>query len=394
MSFSISFFLIAVALGIGLCYKLPAVLNAGRNPLARQVAGLLLAACAVFFFAAPSTIATVNDITGVSNFSGPWVYSLLTGFSASCLLLIAKWRGGTPDSLRRTTWWVYGSYGTLIAVLWMCFVLSDHGVERVRDLDTYYATTPWMREMIVLYLLGHTVAVLITCALLWTWESRVRGTGWLHAGVVLLSIGYVLNFGYDATKLTAVVGRWTGTDLDHLSTDVAPPVAGLSGILVALGFIVPHAGERMSQRLTARREYWALRPLAHLLHPVPAAAAPVTLGRFAPLHLRLTHRKTFVRDALRQLQPHLNFQRRDHLCEFYSGRGKPTKDAQALADAMIIVAAVAQMENTSGSASGQEQRPALDSLSELAAISRALRDLPRAQPAPRNEPTTEESVTP
>ncbi|MDI3101998.1 hypothetical protein QJ054_33730 [Streptomyces sp. AN-3] len=392
---SASFLLIGVALGIGLLYKIPAVLNGGRNPLARQVAGLLLAACAVFFFAAPSTIAAVNDYTGIPNFAAPLVYSLLTGFSASCLLLIVKWRGGTPESLRRTTWWVYGSYGALVCVLWACFSLSDHSVERVRDLDTYYATTPWMREMIVLYLLGHTVAVLITCALLWNWESRVRGTGWLHIGVLTLSVGYVMNLAYDVTKLAAVIGRWSGTTtLDGLSTNAAPPIAALAGILVALGFIVPHAGERMSQRTAARREYRALAPLALTLRTVPSASAPVKLGRFSPLELRLTQRRTFVRDALRLLQPYMDAEHHDRVEQTYLEHGKKPATAKAIADASTVVDAVARLQAAGTSMPSElPDKPAVDG-SDLISVSRAMRRLPRDHAVRWDAKRSEESVTP
>jgi hypothetical protein len=373
-----AFLVIAAVLAIGLLYKLPAVLRGGRNPMARQVAGLLVLACSVFTFAAPSNIAAMNALTGITNFSAPWVYSLITGFCASCLLLIVKWRGG--QTIRRATWWVYGSYGTLLTAIWACFFLSDHHVERLRDLDTYYANTPWMREMIVLYLLGHTVAVLITSVLLLTWEPRVRGTGWLHAGVILLSIGYALNLTFDVAKFTPVIARWNGrTDLDWISTQLAPPIAALVGLLIALGFIVPHAGPQTKQYWVARYEYCALGALNRILHEVPTASAPVALGRFAPLELRLTFRKTFIRDALRLLQPYLDFVRRDRVMESYLGRGTSPTKAQALADAAAITAAVAQMnEHNSPDAAEQTPRPAADKLGDLIPISRALRSLPSA----------------
>ncbi|MFJ4788599.1 MAB_1171c family putative transporter [Streptomyces sp. NPDC088794] len=370
-----SFWVIAAVLGVGLAYKLPAFLRGGRNPLARQVAGLLLAACAVFFFAAPSTLAWLNDVTGIPNFAAPFVYSLITGFCASCLLLIVKWRGGTPTSVRRTTWWVYGSYGTVIVALWACFALGDHQVERLRDLDTYYATTPWMREMILLYLLGHTVAVLVTSALLWTWESRVRGTGWLHAGVVLLSVGYALNLVYDAVKLIAVVARWTGHNLDWLSTNVAPPVAGVVGLLIALGFLMPHAGEQISHRTSALREYRALEPLARALQQVPSAASPVPMGLRASLDLRLIHRRTTIRDALRQLQPHLDRDGRDKAAQHYLALGKTPAEAQLLAEATAIVAAAATPKALAGQAPEKPAQVRTDLRSDIVSLSRALRDL-------------------
>ncbi|WP_345670788.1 DUF6545 domain-containing protein [Streptomyces similanensis] len=385
---SVTFWLIAVALGVGLCYKMPALLRASRNPMARQVAGLLAAGGAVFFFAAPSNIVRLNHLTGVPNFSAPWVYSLLTGFCASCLMLIVKWRGGTTESLRRTTWWVYGSYGALLVALWICFSLGDHHVVRTRDLDTYYATTPWMREMIVLYLLGHTVAVVITSALLWSWESRVRGTGWLRAGVVVLGVGYAANLGYDVTKLTPVIARWNGrTDLDWMSTTLAPPVAALVGLLIALGFILPHAGETASRRLAARREYWTLGPLARALRTVPAASSPVALSRFAPLQLRLTHRRTFVRDALRHLQPLIDTAQRDRDVQARIAAGVKPARAEALADAAAVSAAVERLQ--AGKTTVVDSASA-GTVSDPITISRALRKL---HTAPARQPRREGSVT-
>ncbi|MEV5989573.1 DUF6545 domain-containing protein [Streptomyces sp. NPDC052051] len=376
MTINDAFWITAGVLGLGLVYKVPTVLRARRDSMARQVGRLLTVAVAIFFFAAPSTIAVVNDLTGITNFSAPWVYSLLTGFSASCLLLIIKWRGGTPESVRRAIWWVYGSYGTFLIGLWVCFLLGDHHVERLRDFDTYYAATPWTREMILLYLLAHTVAVLFTSALLWTWESRVRGTGWLHTGVVLLTVGYAMNLLFDLAKLTPVVARWNGrTDLAWLSTSVARPVAALSGLLIGIGFVAPHAGERLSQRRAASREYKDLGPLAHTVHHVPAASAPVAIGRFASPHLRLTHRRTFVGDAVRQLQAYVDFDQRDHLLKTYLAQGRAPAEAQALADAAALKAAVVLLQSADRRAP-RPARPSAKGISDLVSVSRALHDLP------------------
>ncbi len=40
----------------------------------------------------------------------------------------------------------------MIVALWVLFLPADAPAERLRDLDTYYATTPFMREEILLYL--------------------------------------------------------------------------------------------------------------------------------------------------------------------------------------------------------------------------------------------------
>ncbi len=95
--YPISFWIPTGALTAALAIKLPSIIRMWRDPLLRAVGGLLLFACAVFVFAAPSTIAWTNRVTGVPNFSAPWVYSLLTALCASWLLLIIAWRNGLSD---------------------------------------------------------------------------------------------------------------------------------------------------------------------------------------------------------------------------------------------------------------------------------------------------------
>ncbi len=41
---------------------------------------------------------------------------------------------------------VVSVYAGVIVALWVLFALADVPVERLRDLDTYYANTPFMRE--------------------------------------------------------------------------------------------------------------------------------------------------------------------------------------------------------------------------------------------------------
>ena len=84
----------------------------------------------------------------------PLVYLLLSAFSGSCLVLIINWRGGPPETTRRLSRrWIAG-YGAVCAAIVLLFVLGEAPVERLRDFDTYYANTPYIREMIVLYLTG------------------------------------------------------------------------------------------------------------------------------------------------------------------------------------------------------------------------------------------------
>ncbi|WP_405555989.1 MAB_1171c family putative transporter [Streptomyces sp. NBC_01171] len=371
--FSISFWIPTAVLGIALVIKLPTIIRLWRDPLLRAVGGLLLLACGVFVFCSPSTIARVNRLTGVPNISAPWCYSLLTAFCGSCLLLIITWRNGPDRSAvtRRARRWVVSVYSGVIAVLWVLFLLADVPVERLRDLDTYYATTPFMREEILLYLCAHALACLITARLLWNWVRAEGLDAWLRWGLKLLGAGYVLNLIFDAVKLVAVGARWAGGDLDWLSTDLAPPIAALSAILIAVGFILPHAGQYASDRWRVRLAHRQLRPLYLLMRTSAGEGVPFVL-RATP-ELRLTRRETFIRDVLLPLARHLDTALGARAYEAALSLGHPPERARALASAVTILDAVeakARMPEPPATVAAPDTT---DLLQEIGPVSRALR---------------------
>ncbi|MBT3151274.1 hypothetical protein HTV45_10340 [Streptomyces sp. CHD11] len=362
----------AGVLAAALAIKLPTIIRLWKDPLLRAVGGLLLLACAVFVFVAPSTIAWVNRVTGVPNISAPWVYSLLTAFCASCLLLIIAWRDGLPEhsaSTRRATRWVVSVYGGVIAALWVLFALADVPVERTRDLDTYYATTPFMREEILLYLLAHTTAVLITSKLIWNWIRTDGLDAWLRWGLKFLGIGYALNLGFDAAKLTAVGARWTGNDLDWLSLHVAPALACLSAVSIAVGFILPHAGQYLHERWRIRLAHRRLRPLYLLMRDVHGSGLPFVL-RASP-ELRLTRRETFIRDVLLPLARRTDERLRARSYAAALSLGLPPERAKACAAAVVVLDAVGAGPGADGGDAGGPGTTEL--LHEIGAVSRALR---------------------
>ncbi|MFE0251173.1 MAB_1171c family putative transporter [Streptomyces sp. NPDC059010] len=375
----ISFWIPTVVLTAALAIKLPTIIRLWRDPLLRAVGGLLVIACSVFVFAAPATIAWVNRVTGVPNFAAPLVYSLITAFCGSCLLLIIAWRNGLSDrsaETRRAMRLVICAYSGVIVALWVLFALADAPVERVRDLDTYYANTPFMREETLLYLLAHCTAVLITSRLIWNWVRTDGLDAWLRWGLVLLGVGYALNLIFDAAKLTAVTARWTGNDLDWLSTDLAPPVACLSAILIAVGFILPHAGQYLHDRWRVRLAHHELRPLYLLMKSVNGSGVPFVL-RASP-ELRLIRRETFIRDVLLPLARHIDEELRRRSYDAALALGRPPARAKALAAAVTIQDAADRRSRApdSSGANGPETAGTPDTadlLQEIGAVSRALR---------------------
>ncbi|WP_409000261.1 MAB_1171c family putative transporter [Streptomyces ipomoeae] len=372
----ISFWIPTAVLTAALMIKLPSIVKLWREPLLRAVGGLLLLACCVFVFAVPSTIAWTNRVAGVPNIAAPWVYSLITAFCASGLLLIVAWRHGPPDSsatTRRARRRVVAVYASVIVLLWVLFALADVDEERLRDLDTYYATTPFMREEILLYLVAHTAACVITYRLIRDWV-RVNGLDlWLRGGLKALGIGYALNLVFDAAKLTALVARWTGHDLDWLSTHLAPPVAAVAAIFVAVGFILPHGGQYLHDRWRVRVGLWRLRPLYLLTRTAGGPGVPFTLR--APAELRLTRRETFIRDALLQLGRHLDEDLRRRSYDAALALGHTPARARALAAAITIQDALAARRRSlvDGPTVSAPPFATSDLLQDIEAVSRVLR---------------------
>nr|WSY55188.1 hypothetical protein OG999_37060 [Streptomyces sp. NBC_00886] len=361
-------------LAAALALKLPGIIRLWREPLLRAVGGLLLLACAAFVFVTPPVIAWTNRVTGVPNFSAPWAYSLLTACGGAGLLLIIAWRNGLSDrsnATRRARGWVISVYSGVIVALWVLYALADVPVERLRDLDTYYANTPFMREGILLYLLAHTVAVLITGRLIRNWVRADGLHGWLRWGLTFLGAGYALNLVFDLAKLTAVVARWTGHDLDGLSTDVAPFVASLAAILIAVGFILPHTGQYLHGRWRVRLAHHELRPLYVLMRAVDGDGVPVLLC--AAPELRLIRRETYIRDVLLPLARHLDEDLRTRAYRAALRLGFTPVRAKALAAAVAILDTIGSGDRPPYHEGATGHPDTADLLQEIGPISRELR---------------------
>ncbi|MET4656949.1 MAB_1171c family putative transporter [Streptomyces fungicidicus] len=287
----------------GLLVKAPDLLRHRHDPYLRSICAVLGLAGLCFFLGAPPTVGAVNRIGGVPNLAAPLTYAAITGYCAASQVLIVRWRGG-PRVHRTARRWMLAYAGVVLGIA-VTFALGDAPVERRTDLDTYYATTPFIAEMIVLYLVAHLAAVTVTTVSSLRWARRVRGG--LRAGLVLLGTGSLCGAGYSLAKLIAVGARWAGEDWSALGTAVSPAAAGLGALLTVVGVLVPLVAPRVAEARRARRTYARLEPLERALDdlltrrtlrlPRPRLASPTT---------RLVWRQTSVHNALSHLDAYFD----------------------------------------------------------------------------------------
>ncbi|CUW28182.1 MULTISPECIES: MAB_1171c family putative transporter [Streptomyces] len=327
----------AALLAVAFVIKLPLLRRAWQDPILRATALLLGIGAIVFASLPPANLHRINVLSGIPNFAGLWVYSLLTAYCGACLWLIITWREPPSAVRRRRTRLVWVAYTVIIVGLWTTFLLGDHHVERIRDLDTYYADTPWMREFVLLYLVAHLVSALVAAGMLWAWYREVEDA-WLRRAVIFLQVAYALGLVFDAAKLAAIGARWSGRDWDWLSTYVAPPFAITEAVLVAVGFLAGQAGPWAAEHRRLVRTHRRLKPLWQTMLTVSAPAAPAT-GRVSGAALRLELRRAAINDGLLKLAPYLCADRRRRIRQAAAEAGHPESVARGIAAAVDIFVA-------------------------------------------------------
>ncbi|MEW1639867.1 MAB_1171c family putative transporter [Streptomyces sp. NPDC093801] len=294
----LAYYVIASLLLLTFALRVPRLLRHWRDPLVRSVAVLLPLAASVFFFAAPPTISQVNHLTGVTNFSAPLVYALVTALSAALINLTITWRGGPEHRRRTATRRCVAVYGAVIGVVFVLFAAGDASDERRLDFDTYYATAPYLREMVVLYIVAHALASLTLARLCWRWSREVVSL--LRTGLTIMVAGSVVDLAYAAAKLLSVGARWAGRDWDGISTATAPALASLASLVQCVGLALPSVSQALSHQWRRWTQYQRLRPLWLAMR----AITPYELVRipwWSSIGKRHLRRTCDIRDGLRLL---------------------------------------------------------------------------------------------
>ncbi|RSS78364.1 MAB_1171c family putative transporter [Streptomyces sp. WAC06614] len=344
----------AVALGVVLLAKLPSLVRRRHSPVVRSVNAVIFLQAAAFFFSAPPTIAFVNDATGVSNFSAVLVYCILSAYACACRVLMENWRGDVevlPDTRRRVRRWVW-SHVVVIALLVVCFACGEAPVERRQDFETYYANTPFVREMVLLCLFAVTAAAAAAAAACWRWSRDIRrefpgrrtsAGGPLRIGLTVLAVGFLINVTYGTATLITVVAAWSGRDWEELN-QVATTFAGLGTVLVAVGFLVPIVGPWTTARVHGPlRTLHALGPLRRALGRAagPRGRTRLATPWYAGPGRRLTDRITDIHDRMLEVGPYCSEEVRAAACRRAHEDGRPQAESVALGLAVMLRAAVA-----------------------------------------------------
>jgi len=304
-----------------------------------------------FTCAAPATLAAVNRATGIPNFGAPLTYSFISAFSCSLIILLILWRGGPHDRIRRMIRLSIAVYGALIVAINLLFVLAHADTERLRDLDTYYANTPYMREMIVLYLMGHLASTIVLSVVCLKW-ARDEVTGLLRIGLRLILSGLLLDvIGFELTKVTAVIARWCGYNLDFLSTTVAPPAASVGALIYSAGFVLPRLASAVSER-QCLTSYRALLPLWATLKDI--TSTPRSVQRWQLPSSRLYLLEAQIHDALLDLTAHFDRSVGEAAYRAALETGKSPEEARIASEKALVIDGILR---ASGQAAGAADPP-------------------------------------
>ena len=301
-------FLVCAAVGaLALAYKVRDLRRAPRQALHLVISVMMIFVVAVMVASAPITARTITSWSGVPNLAHLIKYSLIVGEVTTAVALISCWQQPWEQALATIRRWA-GSYALALMTMAALFTAGDAHVDRVIDFDTYYVSTPYIREMILLFIAIHTAAGIVCGVFAWRWAA-VAGRPWLRRGLRTCVAGAVFGLGYDACKIIAIIARWTGGDLDHLSTTAAAHLGGIGTMLLAIGYVLPLIGPRASglaARVARIRAYRRLHPLWDALrrsfpHIVPALAIP-----WWDLELRIARRLTEICDGRLALRPYID----------------------------------------------------------------------------------------
>lgn len=255
-----------------------------------------LALATAFVSAIPAPYRAIGRLTGVPNLATLVVYSgvaISLGAAVVChhALEMPRWRARAAGRRHLVV------TAAAVAAMAVLFALADvHDAPHPLDFDAHYARDPFAVAFQLVWWSAYSTN-LVHLARVCRRAARASRLPWLRAGLGLVPLGCVIASGYSVGKATQVAAAWAGADLTWVSTSLAPALATLGAVTMALGWCIPLV-PRWALRVRAWRD---LRPLHAALRVVNPALALNT-----PAVTVLYRRLIATNDLLRALRPHLD----------------------------------------------------------------------------------------
>jgi len=319
-----------------------------RKRVIRPILAASWAAALGFLCGTPVVGMNLDRLIGIPNLSMLAAYVI--GVTMVCMLrvMILNWRHPLEQAQRSTRWTLF-SYGLVIATMITLFALSPTAEEHLHDFVPTFATTHYLAEFLVLFLVVYVGSFINITYLCLRWASDTPADQpWLRRGLRLISVGILFPIGYGIISLTTVVGSWFGADLYYWGV-IAPNVAGPSVPICLVGFTIaawgprlPSIRERVARRRADLRDYRQLRPLWLALRPIDPAMvhAPGTLRERFSIESRLFFRVIEINDWLHRLGAYRDPMVAETLAQRGVDLGVATRDILAAEEAAHIRAAL------------------------------------------------------
>lgn len=308
-----------------------------RTDVARwALAGSVLFSASGFIFAVPDVYLAVGDLTGVPNLATLLVYASIT----SCTLTLSVWTSymirpieatndiAVDEQVRdRASRRILVAAVPILVSLVTLFVLAPvDDAPHPLDFDATYAEEPLVVAFLAVYLTTYVTGLWRIVGLGIRYLRVVAGFRWFRLSLFLIAIGALTGSMYAFGKAISIIGTWFGHPFRELNVDIAPAIASLGATAMAIGYVLPSAGQTIARQVMWLRAYVQLKPLWRALYVVDPDAS-FSGRRGWSIRGRVHRQVVEIRDWLLRLQPYLD----ENVGQHADG---PTAEAARLARAL------------------------------------------------------------
>ncbi|MGW1895100.1 MAB_1171c family putative transporter [Streptomyces sp. NPDC002004] len=343
-------------------FKLKDLVRDWRNKELQLLCLAISTFAAPFFFAAPPVYVRVDALLGIKNIATLVIYSSVAVCTTSFLALLVSWSSAQSKVRLRHRLILGYAITTIAAMATLFFLGTVDDAEHPIDFDVHYAQTPYIAEFLLVYQCLYTVSMAGLIRLCWRY-STIVDKPWLRRGLRTVAAAAIAGFGYCLPKLVSLLWGMVGhSPLDHVNSVVAPMFASVSAALFAIGFTMPAWGVAVSRARTWVSDYRTFRRRHPLWQAITDAfpdvvlvAPPASRRELArELHFFLGRQVIEILDGEMRLRPHFDTEVRRAARELAEARGATSTEADSVAEAAQITAALHMRASGQGTQLGQE----------------------------------------